>query len=80
MKKTAVPAAMAAVSAATLLFTATGCSTQAKPLTKTEKEMFTAPLGQPMPPEAKAAIARMQQDAAKRPSQAQPPPPGPKTQ
>jgi hypothetical protein len=70
-----------ALAAAALLSLTAGCSTKAQPLTQAEKDKFNAPLGQPMPPEAKAAMARMQQEAAqKMQQQAQQPPPGPKRQ
>ena len=51
--------AMGVAFALTCLPLLTGCgSEKAAPLTTDEKAKFTAPLGQPMPPEAKAAMER----------------------
>ncbi|GAB4462044.1 MAG: hypothetical protein OHK0029_28280 [Armatimonadaceae bacterium] len=47
-----------------LLLPLTGCGEEkGTELSKTEEEKFRAPLGQPMPPEAKAAMERANQQA-----------------
>ena len=48
-----------ALSATVSLALTVGCSDKAPPLSKDDKAKFNAPLGQPMPPEAKAAMEKM---------------------